>query len=127
MKKAYLLAGVAGLSLTLLGSAPPPSGHSAPDDASILARFQELVAVDLDCAQLAAERGHSKEVRDFGAILVREHGMARQMTRDIAAQINVTLKPSTDSPQRAEHEKIQRSLRDRPDVAFDVLFVRHEV
>jgi len=127
MKTVPLVALLAGLSLSVLGSAPPRRLSAVPDDAAILARFEELVSVDVACAQLAAERGHSKDVRTFAGILVREHGAARQMARDLAAQMHITLKPGAESARRSEHEKVQAGLRDRPDAAFDVLFIRHEV
>jgi putative membrane protein len=126
VKRIQLLATIAGVSLAVLGSATPSRGVT-PDDAAILARFDDFVTADLACAQLAAERGHAKEVRDFAKTLVSEHGMAHQLARDVAALINTTLKTSSDSPRAAEHAKILKALRERPDIAFDVLFVRHEV
>jgi putative membrane protein len=122
-----MLATVAGLTLTLLGSAPPRGPRRAPDDATIIARFQEMVSVDNACAQLAVEKAHSKEVRDFAALLLREHGMAMQMARDAALQASVKIKPREDNQLRAEHDNLVKSLRDRPDNAFDILFMRHEV
>lgn len=122
-----MLATVAGLSLTLLGSAPPRRSRVTPDDAAIIARFQEMVSVDNACAQLAVEKGHSKEVRDFGALLLREHAMAMQMARDAALQASVKVKPREDNQLRAEHDNVVKSLHERPDNAFDILFVRHEV
>lgn len=127
MKRVFQLAAVVGLSLSVLGSAPPWRPGTVPDDAGILNRFDDLVGVDIACAQLAAERGHSADVKAFARTLVTEHGMARQLARDVAAMINVTLKPSPDGARRAEHERTVKALRERPDIAFDVLFVRHEV
>ncbi len=127
MKKVSLLAAVAGLSLSVMGSAPPRRTHTMIDDAAIVTRFEDLVSADLDCAQLAVERGHGKDVRDFAGVLVREHGMARQLVRDLASQLHITLKPSSDSPRRVAHEQVVKALRDRQDAAFDILFVRHEV
>ncbi|MHB0962033.1 MAG: DUF4142 domain-containing protein [Gemmatimonadaceae bacterium] len=121
-----LAAGVA-LSLSVLGNAPPSRPAAVPDDAAILNRFDDLVGADLACAQLAVERGHSAEVKAFARTLVSEHGMARQLARDVSAMMSVTLKPSSDNPRRAEHERTLKALRERPDAAFDVLFVRHEV
>lgn len=126
MKRVTLLATVAGLMFASLGSAPRWPTPLMRDDAAILVDFEEMVSADISCAQLAAEKGHSKDVRDFAAILVREHGTARQMARDAASQIGVKPKWSTDGSRRAEHDKIVRSLRDRPDAAFDILFLRHE-
>lgn len=127
MKRIFHLAAGVALSLSVLGSAPPPRMATAPDDSAILHRFDDLVGVDIACAQLAAERGHSAEVKAFARSLVSEHGLARQLARDVAAMMNVTLKPSPDGARRAEHERTLKALRERPDVAFDVLFLRHEV
>ena len=57
-------------------------GATAFDDAAILNKFAELATADLGCAQLAAEKARSADVRAYAAILVREHTMARQMARD---------------------------------------------
>ncbi len=127
MKRIFQLAAGLALSLSLLGSAPPRPAGAVPDDAAILNRFDDLVAADLACAQLAAERGHSAEVKAFARTLVSEHGMARQLARDVSAMMSVTLRPLSDSPRRAEHERIIKALRERADAAFDVLFMRHEV
>lgn len=127
MKRFFQLAVVVGLSLSVLGSAPPWHPDAVPDDADILNRFDTLVGVDLACAQLAVEKGHSAEVKAFARTLVSEHGLARQLARDVAAMMNVTLKPSSEGARRAQHENTLKGLRDRPDAAFDILFVRHEV
>ena len=127
MKRVSLIAALAGVSLTLMGSAPLRRASALIDDATILARFEEMVSADVSCAQLAVERGHSKEMKDFAGVLVREHGMARQMARDVAMQLHITLKSSSDGPRAAEHEKVLKELRNRPDIAFDVLFARHEI
>lgn len=66
-------------------------------------------------------------MKSFARALVSEHGLARQLARDVAAMMNVTLKPMSDNRRRAEHEKVLQGLRERPDAAFDVLFLRHEV
>ena len=127
MKRVLQLVAGVGLSLSVLGSAPPPRMATVPDDEAILNRFDDLVGADIACAQLAVERGHSAEVKAFARTLVSEHGLARQLARDVASMMNVTLRPSSDSPRRAEHERTIKALRERPDIAFDVLFVRHEV
>jgi len=114
-------------SLALTGSASPHRTSTSVDDADIIARFEEMVSADVSCAQLAVERAHGTNVKNFASMLVREHGMARQMARDVAAQINVRFKPNADNPRAAEHEKVLKDLRQRDDIAFDVLFIRHEV
>ncbi len=127
MKRFSLIAALFVASLALTGSAAPPRADTAADDAALIARFEETVSADVSCAQLAVERAHGTDVRNFATILVREHGMARQMARDVANQLGVKLKSNSDNPRAAEHEKVLKDLRERHDVAFDVLFIRHEV
>ncbi len=127
MKRVLLLASIASMSPSVLGSSAPTRRAATSDDTAILRDFDDFVGADLGCAQLAVERGHAKEVRDFAKVLVSEHGMAHQLARDAATQMSVTLRSPSDNPRRAEHEKVLKSLRERLDVAFDVLFVRHEV
>jgi putative membrane protein len=124
MLKILLFTAIAGLSLPAPGDAPLAAPQR--DDAAILRSFEELVSADIGCAQLAAERGHSADVRNFAKTLVSEHGLARQLARDVAMQLNVTFKPNANNARAAEHEKVQKALRERPDVAFDVLFLRHQ-
>src|SRR5512133_400333 len=52
MKRIFQLAAGVGLSLSVLGSAPPVRPGAVPDDAAILNRFDDLVGADLACAQL---------------------------------------------------------------------------
>jgi putative membrane protein len=127
MARRMTMAVLAGMSLSLMGSSAPGRGARAIDDATILTRFEEMATADLGCAQLAAERAQRGDVKAFAAVLVREHTMARQMARDAALQLKVTLKPNPDNKQKGEHEKIEKELRERNDIAFDVLFVRHEL
>src|SRR5688572_24353072 len=61
---------------------------SAPlDDATIVAIFDAANTADIETGQLAAERGASKAVREFGAMLVRDHQQVRQQGRDLAARL----------------------------------------
>lgn len=122
-----MMAALAGGALLLVGSSAPTPSAVARDDAAILARFEEMATADLGCAQLAVERARSSDVKAFAGILVREHTMARQMARDAAMQLKVSFKSNPDNKQKAEHERVEKELRERNDIAFDVLFVRHEL
>ena len=64
------------------GAAHP--GHRrarALDDPTIVAIFDGANTADIETGQLAAKRGQSKEVRDFGAMLVRDHAAAMKALR----------------------------------------------
>ena len=127
MRRRLMIAALSGVSLTLMGSSTPSRGATAFDDAAILNKFAELATADLGCAQLAAEKARSADVRAYAAILVREHTMARQMARDASMQLKFSFKPDPDNSKKSEHERVQKELAQRNDIAFDVLFVRHEL
>ncbi len=99
----------------------------ALDDATIVAIFDAANTVDIETGQLAAERGQSKEVRDFGAMLVRDHKMVRQLGRDLATKLKVTpTRPAADQA-AADHASAMKKLRGLSGVAFDRAFLQHEV
>ena len=85
----------------------PRSSSSVPmpdlDDATIVAIFDAANTADIETGRLAVERGHSPEVRDFGAMLIRDHEAVRQMGRDLAERLGVTPTPPADSSSAVAH------------------------
>jgi putative membrane protein len=100
---------------------------AALDDATIVAIFDAANTADIETGRLAAERGHSKEVREFGQMLVEAHTGVRQMGRDLAAKLKVTPTPPKDDPSAAAHAKALEMLRSKSGAEFDRAFLRHEV
>ena len=97
------------------------------DDATIVAIFDAANTADIETGRLAVERGHSKEVRDFGAMLVRDHEAVRKMGRDLAQRLGVTPTPPADSSSAVAHAKAMATLRAKSGADFDHAFLRHEV
>jgi putative membrane protein len=99
---------------------------AALDDATVIAVFDAANSADIETGRLAVERGQSKEVRDFGAVLVRDHEAVRQMGRDLAAKLAVTpTPPSPDAGAQAHAQAVAR-LRALSGAAFDRAFLEHE-
>ena len=120
---------VAALSVT-------PSAHAqnaAPaakglDDPTIVAIFDAANTWDMETGALAAKRGHSKDVRAFGRMMVRDHRMVRQQGRDLAARLKVTpTPPGKDFALYQDHVAIMKTLRHARGAAFDRAFIDHEV
>ena len=99
----------------------------ALDDATIIAIFDATNTADIETGQLAVERGQSKEVRDFGAMLVQAHTGVRQSGRDLAARLKVTPTPPKDDAGAVAHAKAMEMLRSKRGAEFDRAFLRHEV
>jgi putative membrane protein len=124
------LAALAGISATLAVTAVA-FGRSpdaiALDDPTIVAIFDAANTADIETGQLATERGASAEVRQFGAMLVRDHKAVRQQGRDLAKKLGVTPTPPADDKSAVAHAKAMTSLRALKGRAFDHAFLQHEV
>lgn len=100
---------------------------TALDDATIIAIFDAANTADIETGSLAAERGASKEVRDFGAMLARDHKGVRTMGRDLATKLGVKPTPPKPDQGAADHEAAMKRLSALHGAAFDHAFLQHEV
>ena len=114
-------------------AAVPASGQSssrpasaALDDPTIVAIFDAANTADIETGELAAKQGHSKEVREFGAMLVRDHQTVRQAGRDLAQKLGVTPTPPADDASARQHAQVMASLRAKRGVEFDRAFLQYE-
>jgi putative membrane protein len=103
------------------------SGAPKLDDPTIVAIFGAANTYDMETGSLAVNKGHSKAVRDFGAMLVRDHRNVRQQGRDLAKSLKVTPTPPRDLPLAKAHVAAMRNLRGLHGSAFDRAFLKHEV
>src|SRR4051812_44662704 len=116
--------------LATLAAATVGSAHSAApalDDPTIVAIFDGANTADIETGTLAAERGSTKEVRDFGAMLARDHKMVRQQGRDLAKKLGVTPTPPSDDKSGRDHAAAMKRLRGLSGAEFDHAFLQHEV
>jgi putative membrane protein len=97
-----------------------------PDDATIVAIFDAANTADMETGALAEQRGVSREVRDFGAMLVRDHRAVRQQGRDLAAKLGVSPTPPEDDPSARDHAAALARLRSLEGAEFDRAFLQHE-
>src|SRR6476469_11086700 len=84
-----LLAGI----ITSPAPAQAPAAASKLDDPTIVAIFDAANTYDIETGSLAISKGHSKEVRDFGRMLVRDHRNVREQGRALAKSLKVTPTP----------------------------------
>ena len=105
-----------------VASSPAP----ALDDPTIVAIFDGANTADIETGRLAAERGHSREVRAFGAMLVRDHEQVRTLGRDLAQRLGVTPTPPANDQAAKDHAAAMQRLRSLEGDAFDRAFLQHE-
>jgi putative membrane protein len=108
-------------------SARTAGSASALDDPTIVAIFDAANTVDIETGGLAAKRAHSKEVRDYAAMLVHDHTAVRQQGRDLAKKLGVTPTPPADSSSARAHAQAMKELRAASGQKFDQVFLQHEV
>lgn len=133
MRPPLLIAAVALVAIPALGVArsvrSDHPGHRTRvlDDATIVAIFDAANTADIETGRLAKERGQSKEVRDFGAMLERDHTHVRKLGRDLAAKLGVTPTPSAGDAGARDHAAALKALRAASKASFDQAFLHHEV
>ncbi|HEY4217158.1 MAG TPA: DUF4142 domain-containing protein [Gemmatimonadaceae bacterium] len=140
MKKSVLAAAATAAVLCLSTTAFVASAHAravppatvshskiALDDATIVAIFDEANSADIETGKLAEKKGSTKEVRDFGAMLARDHSAVRQQGRDLAKKLGVT--PTAPKPDQGarDHAGAMKELNALSGPAFDKAFLAHEI
>ena len=111
----------------LLAAASPRATAPKLDDPTICAIFDAANTYDIETGSLAATKGSNKAVRDFGAMLARDHKMVRQQGRDLVKSLSVTPTPPKDFALTTAHVEAMKSLRALNGTAFDKAFLQHEV
>lgn len=104
-------------------AAPAP----ALDDATIVAIFDNANTFDMQTGKLAAKRGQSNDVRQFGAMLARDHDMVRQQGRDLAKKLGVTPTPPAGDQTARDQAATLHRLNGLHGAEFDRAFLQHEV
>ena len=124
-------ASLIGAALVALASAAPLRATAAQaaklDDPTIIAIFDAANTWDIETGALAVKRGTTKEVRDFGAMLERDHKAVRQQGRDLATKLGVHPTPPKDFAMAKDHDAAMKTLRTSSGKAFDRAFLEHEV
>ncbi|MHB1863061.1 MAG: DUF4142 domain-containing protein [Gemmatimonadaceae bacterium] len=97
------------------------------NDPTIVAIFDAANTWDIQTGALAAKKGTTKAIRDFGAQLERDHTHVRQMARDLAKKLGVTPTPPKDFAMAKDHDAAMKTLRAATGTTFDRDFLEHEV
>src|SRR5690242_19757381 len=99
----------------------------ALDDATIVAIFDAANTADIETGDLAAKKGHSKQVRDLGRSFAAAHRAVRQQGRDLAKKLGVTPTPPANDNSAQQQAKVMADLRAKSGADFDRAYLEHEV
>jgi len=78
---------------------------------------------EVQMSQLAQQNGTSQGVKDFGQMLVTDHGQANTKAQSVAQSLNVTPPNAPNAKQKKDYEKMSRMNG----AAFDKAFAQHMV
>jgi putative membrane protein len=120
LKQSLIAAGLLALALS-------PAAAQAQNKPAIDKDSQKFIAsaiqgdiAEVDAGRLAQEKGKSQAVKDFGAMLVKEHGEHKTKAEAVAAQLDV--KPPTGSS--VAHKASYVKLKVLQGETFDRSFAR---
>ncbi len=117
----------AALVVAPLAFASPASAQAKLDDPTIVAIFDAANTWDMETGALAEKKGTTKDVRDYGEMIARDHKAVRQMGRDLAAKLGVTPTPPKNFGMAKDHAAAMSKLQAASGKAFDRAFLQHEV
>ena len=122
------LATAAFAVLASLGSPCTVAAQAAKlDDPTIIAIFDAANTWDMETGALAAKKGTTKDIREFGAMLERDHQVVRQQGRDLVKKLGVQPTPPKDFAMAKDHAAALNTLNSLSAKAFDRAFLAHEV
>jgi putative membrane protein len=130
-KSVFVGLAIAAMTLTVPAivhaQATTASASAKLDDPTIVAIFDAANTWDIETGQLGATKGHNKEAREFGKMLMRDHRAVRQQGRDLARKLGVHPTPPKDFAMAKDHAAAMRKLRAVHGAAFDKAFLENEV
>ena len=115
------------VAATTAGLSPNTTPVLPLDDATIVAIFDAANTADIETGTLAVERAQRADVREYAAMLARDHKAVRQLGRDLARKLDVTPTPPADTAGAAGHAAAMERLRTMPAAQFDRAFLQHEI
>ena len=125
MASTFKLAGFAlAISLAFGAQAEGP----APNDAQIAAIVVTANQVDIDAGKLAQGKAHSKEVQDFGKLMVTDHTGVNKAATELVQKLKLTPEdnPTAQSLKKGGDDNLAK-LRKLGGAKFDKAYVDHEV
>ena len=128
MRTLHRTLAAAALVLPVILLAQGKAAAPALDDAAIVGIFDIANTWDIETGSLAATKATRKEVKDFGAMLARDHKVVQDSGRALATKLKVTPTPvPADFPLKVAHETGMKKLQGLSGAAFDKAFLEHEV
>lgn len=101
----------------------PMAAFAANHDASFYKHAAEGGIAEVEAGQLAQNKGNSQQVKDFGAMMVKDHTAANEKLQALASSKNVTLPTTSSVMQMASKAKLDVLSGD----TFDKSYVKGQI
>src|SRR5215468_1481319 len=104
------------------------AGAQSPNDAQIAHIVVTANQVDIDAGKLAESKGASKDVKDFGKMMVTDHTGVNKQAVALATKLKVTPEdnPTSQSLKQGGDANL-KTLKTLNGKAFDKAYIDHEV
>lgn len=99
---------------TIQSSTPPDSAT-----VTFMTKAASGGMMEVQLGQIAQDQGDNQRVKDFGAMMIRDHGKANDELKSIASAKNVTLSDSL----MADHKKHVADMKKKKGSAFDKAYM----
>jgi putative membrane protein len=93
--------------LVLMMSLPLAAMAASDPDASFYKKAAEGGIAEVEAGQLAQDKGSSQSVKDFGAMMVKDHTAANDKLKALAVSKGITLPTSSSVGQMASKAKLE--------------------
>jgi len=123
--KSSLIVFASALLLAATGAFAQGAGPTDPQIAHIVVTANQ---VDIDAGKLAESKGNSKEVRDFGKMMVTDHSGVNKQAVELVTKLKVKPEdnPTSQSLKSGGAENVKK-LEGLKGAAFDKAYIDHEV
>ena len=109
--------------LAFLILAAPMMAMADSPDAAFYKKAAEGGIAEVEAGKLAQSKGDSQKVKDFGAMMVKDHSAANAKLEDLAATKGVTLPNTSSVRQMATKAKLEVLTGD----TFDKAYIKAQV
>jgi putative membrane protein len=90
---------------TTMAAAPAPASAPALSDANIVYILDRANELDSAGGAIAAKKGTSADVREYGNMMMRDHHTLRKQGQDLAKKLGVTPEPPANDDTKAQFDR----------------------
>src|SRR6476646_6181963 len=112
-----------GMAVASVPAYAQSTNTATKEDQTFLTKAIEGNLAEIEMGKLAQDKAQSQELKDFGAMLVKDHTDANTKAMDLAKQINLTVPTQPTKKQMTEHDRLSKLNG----AQFDREFTQHMV